>query len=144
MAYAYMIESATPPFFLEDAPSSLTDLTIELTMLKPSMSASLTHLSNSSATWAAVPTTVAPRPPTVICWATVIFVHLATPGADWDQASTADLMRVRIISKRLGKVLTGWHCSQHVEALHHHCTLRGRPLSIHQRGLMHLQLSPEI
>lgn len=63
------------------------------TKLKPSTSASSTHRSSSSAICSGVPTAVAPRPPTVMCWATVVLVHLATPGEALDQPSTADLLQ---------------------------------------------------
>ena len=51
-----------------------------LTILKPSTSASVIHCSNTSATCSTVPTGVAPRPPTIICLAKVLFVHLPTFG----------------------------------------------------------------
>lgn len=63
------------------------------TKLKPSTSASSTHLWNSSATCSGVPTAVAPRPPTLTISATVCLVHLATPGVALDHPSTADLAR---------------------------------------------------
>ena len=70
------------------------------TMLKPSMSASSTHRSNSSATCEGVPIIVAPIPPIVMCLATVCLVHFSIPGDDFDRASAIDLMACVLVSRR--------------------------------------------
>lgn len=43
-----------------------------------------------------MPTGVAPSPPTVMCWPTVVLVHLATSGVALDQPSTAELQKSRV------------------------------------------------